>query len=140
LRETAVRGLRVVTAGPLPPDPATFIREHTTRERLAELYACTDIVIVDAPAISDGPDAFLLGLDTDATLLVVDGRQALSPETVAAASALEAFGIRTMGTLLHGTAGRARAAKEIVMQQHAETQSTVPGQLQLTPSRGEPWS
>jgi capsular exopolysaccharide synthesis family protein len=139
LRETAVRGLRILTTGPLPPDPADFLREHSTRERLAELYAVSDVVIVDAPPISAGPDSFLIGLDTDATLLVVDARQAPGDETIGAVSALEACGIRAIGAVLHGVAGGSRPEKVSLRQKKPVQQSIVPGQLQLTPSRGDPW-
>lgn len=142
LRETAVRGLRVVTAGPLPPDAATFLREHSTRERLAELYALSDVVIVDAPPISAGPDAFLIGLDTDATVLVVQARHALAAETSTAASALAACGIRAIGTVLHGSAGGARTEKASPEPKVTEAQPTAPAQLQLTastPTRGKSW-
>lgn len=140
LRETAVRGLQVLTAGPLPPDPATFLREHSTRERLAELYSFSDVVIVDAPPVSAGPDAFLMGLDTDAALLVVEARQAFGAETVAVVSALEACGIRAIGTVLHGAAGGARSEKKGSAEpERTESRPAVPTQVQLTPSRGERW-
>ena len=142
LRDTTVGGLRLVTAGPLPPDAGAFLREHTTRDRLAELYAQSDVVIVDAPPISAGPDAFLIGLDTDATLLVVDAARALDSDTTATVSALAACGIHAIGTVLHGSAGETRSEKAAPEPSGAVSQPAVAAQLQLTPStssRGEPW-
>jgi capsular exopolysaccharide synthesis family protein len=139
LRETSVRGLRVMTAGPEPPDPAGFLREHSVRERLAELYAISDVVVVDGPPLSVGPDSLLVGLDTDATLLVVDAREASDKETGRAVSALETCGIRAIGSVLYGVK-RAEGAVSAARERDAsEYQPIVSGQLQLTPSRGDKW-
>jgi polysaccharide biosynthesis transport protein len=139
LRETAIRGLRILTAGPLPPDPASFLREHSTRERLSELYDISDVVVVDGPPISAGPDTFLIGMDTDATLLVVDGRTGTAEEVGAASAALEACGIRAVGTVVHGV-DMADRASTVGRPSVSQKQVRGSGHLTLTPSGGEKWS
>jgi non-specific protein-tyrosine kinase len=133
LRQTAVDGLRVMPAGPAPSDPAAFLREHSIRDRLADLYSGADIVVVDAPAISAGPDAFLVGLDTDAALLVVDADEPIGTSTDLA-GLMTSCGIRPLGAVRLGTPGQKHRAAT------AHERTGARADLTLTKSGGKAWS
>lgn len=135
LRQTGIPGLRVVTAGPPPGDPGAFLREHSPKGRLADLYGIAEIVVVDAPPISAGPDAVLLGMDTDATLLVVDDREPAG-RIEELASVLAACGARPVGTVQYGGS----AHQDVTASAREQRPASGLARLKLTTSRGEAWS
>lgn len=135
LRRTPIPGLQIVTAGPLMDDPGTFLREHSTRHRLTDLYAVAEIVVLDAPPISAGPDAVLIGMDTDATLLVVDAREPAG-RIDEIASVLASCGARPVGTIRYGVPGQQEATASMLEQRTSPASAN----LKLTTSGGEAWS
>lgn len=81
LQETTVPGLRILSAGPLPPNPAEMLSSKRMQEILCELRDLADIVIIDSPPISAVSDAMILSTYVDAVLLVT--RAAKTSRTVA---------------------------------------------------------
>ncbi len=71
LQETAIPGLRILNAGPLPPNPAELLGSKRMQEILIELRDLADIVIIDSPPISAVSDAMILSTYVDAVVLVV---------------------------------------------------------------------
>jgi succinoglycan biosynthesis transport protein ExoP len=73
--ETELANLKVITSGPLPPNPAELLgskRWHTILERLK---AEADLVIIDSPPLQAVTDAALLAAVVDGTLLVIHARR-----------------------------------------------------------------
>ncbi|MEZ4731886.1 MAG: polysaccharide biosynthesis tyrosine autokinase [Caldilineaceae bacterium] len=70
LQESTVPGLRVLSAGPLPPNPAEMLSSKRMQEILCDLRDLADIVIIDSPPISAVSDAMILSTYVDAVLLV----------------------------------------------------------------------
>lgn len=70
LQETALPGLRVLSAGPLPPNPAELLSSQRMQEILCDLRDLADIVIIDSPPVSAVSDAMILATYADAVLLV----------------------------------------------------------------------
>jgi tyrosine-protein kinase len=62
--------LRVVSAGPLPPNAGEFVRTTTVSAILDLLVASSDIVILDAPPLLHVGDAMTLSTKVEAMLLV----------------------------------------------------------------------
>jgi Mrp family chromosome partitioning ATPase len=132
LRPTHIAGLHLVTSGPPPGDPGTFLREHSARDRFADLYALAEVVVVDGPPISAGPDAVLLGLDTQATVLVVDAGE---PEQKIdqLSEVLRSCGARPVGTIQYGIDGHEQSATAAPTSGSTAARPT----LTLNTSRGE---
>ena len=63
--------LRVVTTGPLPPNPAELLASQRMRTVAEELRAGVDLVIFDSPPLQAVTDAAVLSSFLDGTLLVV---------------------------------------------------------------------
>lgn len=63
--------LRVLTAGPLPPNPSEVLSSKRTAEVLALIREDCDVVVVDCPPVLPVADAAALSAWVDATLLVV---------------------------------------------------------------------
>jgi len=73
LQITMVPNLRLLTSGPIPPNPAELIGSARMAEVATWLSEQADFVIFDSPPILAVTDSVLLSQMVDATLLVVKG-------------------------------------------------------------------
>jgi len=71
LQDTAVPGLRVLCAGPLPPNPAELLNSQAMRQLHAALCERADVVIFDTPPFLAAADAQVLSACVDGVLYVV---------------------------------------------------------------------
>jgi len=69
--ETQVPNLRVLCAGPTPPNPADLMHSEAFGRLLQELRAQFDRVVIDSPPIGLVTDGVVLSTRVDATVLVV---------------------------------------------------------------------
>ena len=71
LQETGIDNLRLLTSGPLPPDPANLLGSKKMHQLIECLKQEADLIIFDtSPTIVS--DTAILALEADAVLLVVD--------------------------------------------------------------------
>ncbi len=70
-QETGVSGLKVITSGPIPPNPSDILSSHTTMAAISAISSKADVVIYDTPPLTTVPDAMILGGRLDAALVVV---------------------------------------------------------------------
>lgn len=66
-------GLRILTSGPIPPNPAELLGSDQMRRLMATLQAQFAHVVVDSPPISSFTDGVLISSMVDGILLVVHG-------------------------------------------------------------------
>lgn len=71
LQPVGVDELRVLTSGPLPPNPADVIGSRRMDDVIAVLKSRAEYVLFDAPPALAVTDAALLGLKLDGLLLVL---------------------------------------------------------------------
>lgn len=71
LRDTEIPNVRLLTAGPMPPNPAELLESQRMRAVMRELEECADIILYDAPPITVVTDAGLLAPHVDGCLLVM---------------------------------------------------------------------
>jgi len=71
LRQTDLPALRVLTSGPLPPNPAAMLSSTRMRAFLNIVKGHADIVVFDCPPAGIFADAAIVAAQSDATLLVV---------------------------------------------------------------------
>ncbi len=69
--------LKVLTSGPIPPNPAEILNSERTKELWTTLLAKYDYVFIDSPPIIEVADGSILASQVDAVLLVV--RQGATP-------------------------------------------------------------
>jgi non-specific protein-tyrosine kinase len=84
-----VPGLRVLSAGPIPPNPSELLAGRRTVDLFTALQADCDVVLVDSPPVLPVADAASLSTRMDATLVVVN---ATSTHRKQLARALEILG------------------------------------------------
>jgi capsular exopolysaccharide synthesis family protein len=66
-------GLHVLTAGPIPPNPAELLGSEQMRRLMIMLQANFNHVVVDSPPVSSFTDGVLISSMVDGVLLVVHG-------------------------------------------------------------------
>ena len=104
----SVPGLRVLTAGPQPPNPTEMVGSARMRALLASLVgaagsgaAMADIVVVDTPPAAVFPDAARIAAMADATILVIDRSRAREAPVRRMRSALEQVQARMIGIVVN---------------------------------------
>jgi non-specific protein-tyrosine kinase len=99
---TDVPGLRVLTSGPLPPNPAELLASARMRAILAELLERVDLVVIDSPPLQAVTDAAVLSSLVDGTILVVAAGKTRRGSLVRGRDALQRVGANVLGALLNG--------------------------------------
>ncbi|MGC8782597.1 MAG: CpsD/CapB family tyrosine-protein kinase, partial [Anaerolineae bacterium] len=101
LQDGPTPGLRVLTSGPLPPNPAELLGSARMKELLAELAAGADIVLLDSPPATALADATILSTQCDGVLLVLDCGMTRREVARRALEALRRVNARVVGALLN---------------------------------------
>ena len=98
---TEQENLRVLTTGPLPPNPAELLGSQRMRAVLERLKAGGDLVIFDSPPLQAVTDAAILSSFLDGTLLVIDARRSRRRAVRAGCEALARAGANVIGAVLN---------------------------------------
>jgi polysaccharide biosynthesis transport protein len=99
---TDVTGLRVLTSGPLPPNPAELLASPRMRAILAGILERVDLVIIDSPPLQAVTDAAVLSSLVDGTILVVAAGRTRRGSLVRGRDSLQRVGANVLGALLNG--------------------------------------
>lgn len=101
LQATAVEGLRVLTCGMLPPNPAELLSSARAAEVMKELEAHADLVIYDSPPAATVTDAVILATRVDGVLQVVKAGATRRDVVLQGKAVLENVGARVLGPILN---------------------------------------
>jgi capsular exopolysaccharide synthesis family protein len=101
LQDTSISGLRVLTSGPLPPNPAELLGSARMRELRDVLTARADIVLFDSPPATALSDTAILSTQMDGVLLVVDAGATRREMARRAVEALLRVNAHIVGVLLN---------------------------------------
>jgi succinoglycan biosynthesis transport protein ExoP len=101
MQETAVSGLRVLTSGPLPPNPAELLGSSRMRDLVAELGEEADVLLFDSPPAVALSDAAILATQIDGVLLVLDASATRREVARRALEALQRVNAHIVGALLN---------------------------------------
>jgi capsular exopolysaccharide synthesis family protein len=101
LRPTGVDGLTLLPAGTLVPNVSELLGSERMKAVLNELSERFDLVIVDTPPVLAAADAEILGVQTDAALVVVRAGQTERQSAQYAVQQLRAIGARVVGAVLN---------------------------------------
>lgn len=74
-QETEVPGLRLVTTGPLPPNPAELIESQRMNAAIEQSKEAADVVLFDSPPAIILTDAVILSSKVERTILVAEAGQ-----------------------------------------------------------------
>jgi succinoglycan biosynthesis transport protein ExoP len=98
---TELDGLKVVTTGALPPNPAELLGSQRWRAILESLKAEADLIILDSPPLQAVTDAALLAAAVDGTVLVIQARRTRRGAIVSAREALARGGGKVLGVAMN---------------------------------------
>ncbi|HKQ49534.1 MAG TPA: polysaccharide biosynthesis tyrosine autokinase [Phycisphaerae bacterium] len=104
---TSVPGLDVLSAGPVPPNPAELLGSTLLRDLIVEARARYDQVIFDGPPVLLVSDAMVLAGSVDGVLLVCQYRETSRGALQRTQSQLEAMNSRIFGAVLNKVESRA---------------------------------
>jgi capsular exopolysaccharide synthesis family protein len=96
-----VPGLRALTSGPLPPNPAEMLDSARMDDLLATLGQMVDYVVLDTPPLLVVVDAAILARDSDGTLLVFDSGATRVDTARRAIEVLARVGVRPLGSVIN---------------------------------------
>jgi Mrp family chromosome partitioning ATPase len=100
--QTGKAALWIMSAGPVPPNPAQILRSRAVSDVCKALADGADLVLFDAPAALDAPDALLLANHADGLIIVVDLATARRDKLALLRTRLSASGANVLGYVLVG--------------------------------------
>jgi polysaccharide biosynthesis transport protein len=101
VQSTDTEGLILMTAGPLPPNPAELLNGPRFQSLLALASQSFDIVLVDGPPIMGLADAPLISTNVQSTLLVVAANETRRSIVKVALKRLQMSRANVIGALLN---------------------------------------
>lgn len=101
MQPTSVPTLRVITSGPVPPNPAEMLDSRLMTQTLAALRQNTDMVIIDSPPVLPVADACILGSRCSGAVMVVDSGRTRTEIARRAVATLERANVQVAGIVLN---------------------------------------
>lgn len=101
IQTTRVPRLRVITSGPLPPNPAEVLGSICMQQFLEAAAQMADVVILDSPPCVAVTDGVILARWADGVLLVLDSQNTRRQEVRRARESLQAVGAKVLGTVIN---------------------------------------
>jgi succinoglycan biosynthesis transport protein ExoP len=102
----SIPNLRVLTAGPTPPNPTEVLGSRRMHQFLTSLLAggqsavAIDMVILAASPVLDTADGLVVAGEVDGVILVLDTRRARTNRALAAKAALQRINAKILGVVL----------------------------------------
>lgn len=102
IQDTPVSGLKVLTSGPLPPNPSELLASQQTARVLQEVQEKFQLVLIDSPPAMAVADAAILAAKVDGVLLVVRSYETRPNMALEAKNLLNNSNARIIGVVLNG--------------------------------------
>ena len=99
--ETEVPNLSVLSAGPIPPNPAEMLQSDRFKKVIEVLHGKYDRIVLDSPPVGPVTDAVVLSAFVDGTVLVVRSGKASRESVAEAKRTILGVGGRIVGALLN---------------------------------------
>ena len=106
LQATTVENLRVLTSGPLPPNPSELLGSERMGRLIEHLRGQADILLFDSPPCLAVTDAAVLSSQVDGVLLVVDAGASRRELAARAVEDLRKVGGNVLGVVLNRLSSR----------------------------------
>ena len=101
LQPSPVPKLRVLTTGPLPPNPAELLGSQRMRDVLDSLQKQADLVLIDSPPVSVLADSAILSSHTDGVLMVLHAGKTSRDVVKRSLAALQQVHAHVIGVVLN---------------------------------------
>ncbi len=107
VQQEPMPGLRIVTAGPVPPYPAELLHSRRFTEFLRQASSEFDYVLLDSPPMSVVPDSLVLAAQGDGVLVVLDAQNTRKEALRRTIHSLDSVRANILGTVM----GNVKAGK-----------------------------
>ncbi len=107
-----LKGLHVLTAGPLPPNPTEVLSSQLVAEFLKQARREFDYVLLDTPPTQLVSDPIILASQADGTLLVFDAQRTRKGSVRQAMQSLQTVGARVLGTVMTNVVAASRDSQD----------------------------
>ncbi|MCW2852145.1 MAG: lipopolysaccharide biosynthesis [Nocardioides sp.] len=94
-------GLRVLSSGPIPPNPSELLQSNAMEKLLGDLREEFDVVILDAPPLLPVTDAAILSAQADGALIVVRHGKTTRDQLSHAIERIEAVDAKPVGVVIN---------------------------------------
>jgi capsular exopolysaccharide synthesis family protein len=101
LQETEIENLRVLTSGPLPPNPSELLGSQKMKRFIELLENEVDLIVFDTPPVVPVTDAVVLAKQVDGVLVVVEAGRTQRPTLQHTVESLQQVGANVVGTVLN---------------------------------------
>ncbi|RMG95967.1 MAG: polysaccharide biosynthesis tyrosine autokinase [Chloroflexi bacterium] len=101
LQKTRVPGLRVMTSGPIPPNPAELLNSHRMKQVLEALQQEADLIIFDTPPVLTVADAAILAPRVNGCVVVAEAGSTRRPLFLQAIERLARTGTNLYGVVMN---------------------------------------
>lgn len=101
-----VEGLKAITTGPLPPNPAELLGSGRFAEFLARAREAFDYVLLDAAPVRPVSDAAVVAAQGDGVLLVLDAQSTRKAAARQSIRTLQNVGANVLGTVMNNASAR----------------------------------
>ncbi|ALC89188.1 capsular biosynthesis protein [Bacillus sp. FJAT-18017] len=101
INETDVKGLYVVSSGPIPPNPSELLGSRMMDSFIKEAEGKFDIIMFDTPPVLAVTDAQILSNKCDGTILVVSSENTEIEQAVKAKELLTTAQAKVLGVVLN---------------------------------------
>lgn len=96
-----VEGVKVITVGHLPPNPAELVGTGRFSEFLVSVRQQFDYILIDSPPVGRVSDPAILAAQGDGVLLVLDAQKTRKGSVRQAVRDLQAVGAKVLGTVIN---------------------------------------
>lgn len=96
-----IPGLYVISAGPIPPNPAELLSSGRFSELVGQARRLFDYVLIDSPPMGLASDPVVIATQADGVLLVFDSRGTSKGSLRKAVRDIEAVGAKVLGTVMN---------------------------------------
>lgn len=110
-QDSPVSKLKVVTGGPLPPDPTELLGTRRFAEFLNQVRQEFDYVLLDTPPIQLFSDSIVLASQGDGVLLVFDSQNTRKSAVRQSIHSLKAVRANVLGTMMNKTVAASNAGQ-----------------------------
>ncbi len=106
LQPTSVENLRVMTSGPIPPNPSEMLGSKRMTHIIEALQQEADVVVFDGAPVLAVTDSIVLGVHVDGVLLVVEAGRTRHAQAQRSKEALTKVGAQVLGVVLNRVVAR----------------------------------
>jgi len=106
LVDTPLETLRVLSSGPIPPNPSELLGSEPMQRRLEQMKEVADIILFDSPPVLAVTDAAILAARCSGLLLVIDSQRTRSQAVQRTRENLAQLNLKILGVVLNKVKAR----------------------------------